>query len=227
VSKQPTFLVSHRTGQPSRRHGWTAILLAAALLTGCGRKEPEPAAAPPVPPPAPPAQSAAAPPEQPRVKPAPSFFEAALEGELDRVARALGSGVTVDARDGEGHTALMLAAFNGHVDLVRYLLDAGADPALRDPLGRTALMFACTGANLDTVRELLKRGARVNAVDAGEHWTPLMFAAAEGQHDIVQALLAAGADAALRDTDGDTARDFARQRGHTDVAATLAAAADR
>lgn len=156
--------------------------------------------------------------------PAPAFFAAALEGRLDTVGRMVEGGVDVNARDAEGHTALMLAAFNGHVDVLRYLLDAGAGVGLKDRVGRTALMYASTGSSLITVQELLKHGAPVNEVDAGEHWSALMYAAAEGQHDIVKALLAKGADPTLLDDDGDTAQSFALQRGHAAVANALSAA---
>ena len=48
-----------------------------------------------------------------------------------------------------------------------------------------------------------------------------MFAAAEGQLEVVQALLSHGADATLSDVDGDTALDFASQNGHSDVVGRL------
>ena len=45
-----------------------------------------------------------------------------------------------------------------------------------------------------------------------------MFAASEGQLDVVKILLANGADASLKDIDGDNAEAFARQKGHVAVA---------
>ncbi len=158
------------------------------------------------------------------IEPTEQFFQAALEGQVDAVKREVERGVAVNHRNPEGYTALMLAAFNGHTDVVALLLDAGADVSLKDPNGRTALMFASTGPSRPTVELLLKHRAQVNEVDGGERWTPLMFAAAEGHADVVAALLSAGADPAMQDTDGDTARDFALQRGHSAVAALIARA---
>jgi ankyrin repeat protein len=157
------------------------------------------------------------------VQPVPdaAFMEAAFNGDAALVAQALKAGSTADLKDEDGRTALMLAAFNGHSAVVSELLEAGADVRPRDGNGRTALMFASTGPDARTVELLLRNGAEVNEADEQEHWTPLMFAAAEGHTEVVRALLAHGADATLKDIDGDNAAAFAAQRGHTGLAALL------
>ena len=48
-----------------------------------------------------------------------------------------------------------------------------------------------------------------------------MTASAEGLADIVSLLLGAGADRNIKDVDGDTALDFARQNSHTEVVELL------
>jgi ankyrin repeat protein len=58
-------------------------------------------------------------------------------------------------------------------------------------------------------------------VDSEEHFTPIMFAAAEGHIDVVRILLEYNADPSLEDIDGDTAETFARQNGHSEVADLL------
>ena len=156
--------------------------------------------------------------------PSGDFYEAALNGVAAPVKRELARGVDVNARNAEAQTALMLASFNGHTAICAELLNAGADVALRDARGRNALMFASTGPAQPVVELLLQHAAEVNAVDEGERWTALMFAAAEGQTAVVEALLAAGADPTLIDIDGDSAADFARERGHTALAALIASA---
>ncbi|MBL7114307.1 MAG: ankyrin repeat domain-containing protein [Kiritimatiellae bacterium] len=153
--------------------------------------------------------------------PSAEFYMAALEGKIDVVGTVVKSGADVNARNEDGHTALMLASFNGHADVVALLLDSGADVRLRDGAGRTALMFASTGPSVPTVKLLLEKKSGVNEVDSGEHWTPLMFAAAEGHADVVKVLLAAGADVNMQDVDGETAGYFARQRGHVELAKML------
>ncbi len=149
--------------------------------------------------------------------------DAAFAGATDEVRAVLLSGAGVDAQDGEGRSALMLAAFNGHVSTVALLLERGGQPDLRDSAGRTALMYASSGPFAEAVELLLGHGADPNLKDSGEGWTALMFAAGEGQLEVVQALLRHGADAAARDGDGDAAIDHARRRGRGGVVELLEA----
>jgi ankyrin repeat protein len=68
---------------------------------------------------------------------------------------------------------------------------------------------------------LLDAGAEINAVDAGEHFTALMMAAAEGNAEVVKVLLDRGAKKDMVDSDGDAAIDFARRSGHGEIVALL------
>jgi len=149
------------------------------------------------------------------------FFNAALEGDMVFIQNSLDQGVNVNAIDPDQRTALMLAAFNGHQPIVKLLLDKGADVKMVDNVNRTALMFASTGPFNATVVELINAGSDVNATDNHENWTPVMFAAGEGQLEVVKTLVANGADISMLDVDGESALDFAKSRGHQSVAAYL------
>ena len=146
------------------------------------------------------------------------LHQAALDGDLNAVEKALESGANVNGVDEDGRTAIMFAAFNGHSDIVLTLLEAEAGIDRRDLMGRTALLYAATGPFPETVRILLDKGAEANVVDSDEHFSPLMHAAAEGNLDVVKILLKGGADPTLQDVDGDDAASFARQGGHLEVA---------
>lgn len=78
------------------------------------------------------------------------------------------------------------------------------------------------------LQDLLKLPAVAAAVDvrSADESTPLMFAADAGDAEVCEWLLAAGADASLRDEDGDVAAVWARQRGHAALAQRLLAAAE-
>lgn len=149
------------------------------------------------------------------------FLDNALNGKIDAVRQAIEAGVDVNLTDEQQRTALLFASFNGHTSVVKLLLDNGAQLSQRDAMGRTALMFASTGDNTETVELLLEKGSDVNAVDAGEGFTALMHAAAEGHVDVVKVLLKYNADPDMRDVDGDSARDFATQNRHVAVAQLL------
>lgn len=150
--------------------------------------------------------------------------EAALEGQMEIVRKAVGQGVDVNAADEAGRTALMLASYNGHTPTVRYLLDEGARLSARNAEGRTPLIFAASGPFPETVKLLLERKADPDIRDSVENWSALMFAAAGGHAEVVQTLLDYGANASLQDKDGDTALDFARNNSHTEVVKLLESA---
>jgi uncharacterized protein len=73
---------------------------------------------------------------------------------------------------------------------------------------------------VETVELLLEHGAPVNAVQAGG-FTPLFSAASAGRRDLAELLLARGANPFHRSDADKTAADFARDRGHLELAAWL------
>ena len=151
-----------------------------------------------------------------------SFHDAAFDGNIEKVKLALEASVQVDIIDESGKNALMIAAFNGHSEIIKILFEKGVPINQQDNDGRTALMYASTGPYTATVKFLLDNKAEINIADKVEHFTALMFAASEGQLEIVKILMANGADATLKDIDGDTAEAFALQNKHPEVAQYLA-----
>jgi len=150
-------------------------------------------------------------------------FDAAAAGRTDEVARLLDADPRlVAAHSGDGFTALHFAAFFDRPEVARRLLERGADPdaVAANPMRVRPLHSATAVRATAIVRLLLEHGADVNATQHGE-WTPLMAAAANGDLDSVQALLARGANAALRNAEGRTAAELARDRGQAAVVALL------
>ncbi len=142
-----------------------------------------------------------------------------LHGWIDLLVRR---GAVVDAQDGAGVTPLMLAAKGGHERFVRQLLARKADPNVVSSDSGTALLLAHRGRHLAVARLLKAAGAgraegllllaaardgRVDAalelivaqgnLDARDEngWTPLRWAASNGDVTLVRALLASGAPA--------------------------------
>ena len=109
--------------------------------------------------------------------------------------------LSVDTRDEEGGTALMLAASDGAVDALRGLLGVGADIDARDSAGATALAHAAEANQLACLRLLIEAGADLDA-DSGVGHTALMCAAAAGAAPCARELLAAGADVNARRENG-------------------------
>lgn len=151
-----------------------------------------------------------------------AFREAAHDGQLALVRKALQSGTPVDDRDPQQKlTALHMAAYNGHTEIVRLLIDHDAEIDPRDHQGMTPLLHACTGPFPETVTLLINAGADINARESSEGFTPLMMAAGLGQAPTVKLLLEHEADKSLRDVDGDQAIDHARNSNHGDIVALL------
>jgi uncharacterized protein len=150
-----------------------------------------------------------------------AFIQAALNGNPEQLESLLKDGVGCNVADPDGHTALMLAAYNGHTEIVRFLIKHGAAINQKDLLDQTALHFGATGPFPETVRLLLENGADPDVVDSEEHFSPLMYAAAEGNMEVVKVLIEYGADTHLKDVDGDDAATFAARSGHLEVAEYL------
>lgn len=76
-----------------------------------------------------------------------TLLRAAGDGDADAVALALRAGADLEARDGNGRTALLLAATYDHVDVARVLVAVGADPdALDDRHDTPWLVTGVTGS---------------------------------------------------------------------------------
>jgi hypothetical protein len=89
--------------------------------------------------------------------------------------------------------------------------------------GLTLLMAAARAEELELVRWAIEHGAEINALRPEKrHATALMIASRLGNAEIVELLLANGADTAAANRDGETALNLARG---TSVKTLLAAAA--
>ena len=150
-----------------------------------------------------------------------AFRNAAEKGDLALVKAAIDQGIDVNSPDEGGRTALMMASYYGHQPVVELLLKQAVRVDHYDAVHRTALIYAASGKFPEIVAALLEAGANVNARDAAERWTALMFAAVEGNVEVVRVLLSHGADVTLVDTDGESALDFAVSRGRREVAEAL------
>jgi ankyrin repeat protein len=87
-----------------------------------------------------------------------------------------------------------------------------------------ALVYAAQWGQLDAADFLIGRGAAVNLIPAGFDYsgTPLHYAAFQGRREMVEKLLAHGADPAIRDTKiGTLPEDWAAHSGHKDLSEYL------
>ncbi len=88
---------------------------------------------------------------------------AAKDGDVKAVANAIGSGASVNARNGNGMTPLMLASLYGRTKVAELLLKNKADVSVSNKDGNSALHMAAFLAHPEIVRFLLANGASVDA----------------------------------------------------------------
>lgn len=117
-------------------------------------------------------------------------------------------------------TPLGIAVLDGSLDMVKCLLDAGADVNGPDGEGRTPVFFAAPASEfapdrLALLKLLLERNADVNVIAGYEKRTPLLEACRYPVTcaEAIQALLDAGADITVADSEGNTALHHALVRG--------------
>jgi ankyrin repeat protein len=123
----------------------------------------------------------------------PQLIETVKSGNVDAVRALLKERVDVNARQGDGATALHWAVHRNDGSVVDLLLRAGATPDLADDTGATALYLACVNRSGPMVERLLQARANPNAaLVSGE--TVLMTCARTGEATGVRALLTRGAN---------------------------------
>jgi ankyrin repeat protein len=149
------------------------------------------------------------------------LFEAAAVGDVLRIEDILtadpGASHSFTA---DGWTAIHLGAAFGIPDAVDMLLQHGAqvDAISRNAQRNQPLHAAVAlSRNAETVRLLLAHGADPNATQVGG-FTPLFSAATANRRDLAAMLIESGARAHHRCDLEKTAADFARERGHTELA---------
>ena len=87
------------------------------------------------------------------------LFDAAREGQTERVLAYVDAGVPVDLTDHQGNSLLMLAAYHGHPGLVSGLAERGANVDAINDREQVAIAGALFKGFDDVVEVLVRRGA--------------------------------------------------------------------
>ena len=121
------------------------------------------------------------------------LIEAIKDHDHETVLALLRQEIDVNAREGDGATALHWAVERNNVDTIDALLRAGADANAANDYGVMPISLACINRNPTVVKKLLIAGADPNgATSMGE--TALMTCARTGSVDALVALFDHGAN---------------------------------
>ena len=147
---------------------------------------------------------------------------AVRQGNIEALISLEAAGADLLATKSEfGATLLHLAASHGQTEMVRFLLDYGfqieATCALKSPAEREADRQKLRELSASVLPDALPAPETVKSNVRPTGVTPLMLAAAANKPATVVLLLERGADPKARDSEGKTARDYARRSEETEA----------
>lgn len=103
----------------------------------------------------------------------------------------------------------------------QFLMENGMDPNTQSWHGVTLLHDCAWKGWADRAKLLIDHGAELNSIDDEYLSTPLGYAARFGHKEVVELLLAAGADRNLSGADWSTPLAWATTKGHDEIAKIL------
>ena len=136
---------------------------------------------------------------------------AAYHDDVELVRVLFEAGANAEVVNDYGSTPLAEAASTGNPAMMTLLIDAGAGVARANADGQTALMIVARTNKLEAAELLIEAGADVNRAETWRGQTPLMWAAAQSQPEMIRLLMEHGARSDVR----SYVNDFRQVSGET------------
>jgi ankyrin repeat protein len=151
------------------------------------------------------------------------LIAAARKSDTQAIRALLKQGADVNARYGDGTTALHWAVHRGNTEATDLLIRSGALVNAVTDLGITPLWVACSNASTSLIARLLDAGADPN-IAPPTNGSPLMVASRTGNAEAVRLLIARRANVNAKEAERDqTALMWAVAERHPDVVRELLA----
>jgi ankyrin repeat protein len=135
--------------------------------------------------------------------------------------RLVDKGADPNTTNGWGSPFIYWCAEKGRIDLIDFALEKGADVNAANKSGETALHKAAQLGIVNVINHLIDSGANINHKNIYDT-TPLFVAARSDQPEAVKTLLARGADPSIRNYNGVSAAQKAKEKGHDAIVTLLA-----
>ncbi|MGE5086843.1 MAG: ankyrin repeat domain-containing protein [Bacillota bacterium] len=152
------------------------------------------------------------------------LMTAASSGNLAATEALLKRKVALDLKNNIGDTALAIAVSADESEIAEKLIYAGASLD-NHPVSENAdtLLITASKSSLAVVKAILSKDKkRINETN-GQGNTALMEAVRTGYNDIAKFLIAEGADTKLKNKDGKSALDLAKENYNTEAVKFLTA----
>jgi len=118
---------------------------------------------------------------------------AAAAGDAATIGTLLSAGVAIDARDGSGATALLVATHANRIEAARALIEAGADVNAKDAIEDSPYLYAGARGHLEILKMTLAHGADLKSTNR-YGGTALIPASERGHVETVRTLIEAGVE---------------------------------
>ncbi len=153
-----------------------------------------------------------------------TVLQAATDGDLEKLKKAIKAKVDVNAQDENGETALIKATADSRADIVKELIKAKANVNLKDAAGNTALLYAVSANSIELSQILVSAKADLLQV-YGEKKESLLFECARVDSDKIADLLIRTNPKILKiqNADGESALHEAARMGSPKFAKVLVA----
>ena len=147
-----------------------------------------------------------------------SIREAAFDGNIEAIKQHLAIGTDVNAKGNIGDTPLDWAIRGKHTEIADYLRKHGGKSGAADSIYVASMM-----GNIEAVKQHLAAGTDVNAKRDHDGWTPLHSVARWDHKEVVELLIAKGADVNAKNKSSKTPLHLAICWDHKEVAELLIA----
>ena len=151
-----------------------------------------------------------------------SVMIATYQNDAATVKALIELGADVNIQDKMKNSPFLYAGAEGYLEILKLTIKAGADPAITNRFGGTALIPASEHGYIEVIEELLENtDIDVNHVN-NLGWTALMEAIIlnngnKTQQQVVQILIANGADVNIPDHNHVTPLQHAQEKGFTEI----------